>query len=166
MFNKLWCQALNERTQRGLTHFAMHHSDIQAEPGWLDILLEEQRKVGADVLSAVIPIKDQRGLTSTGLRDPVTGRIRRLTMREVMKLPVTFEAADTDAGDQWLMVNTGLWVCDFTKPWVEEVCFSILDAVVREEDRFVPKALSEDWNFSGWCARQAWGEWDVDRGDG
>ena len=38
MFNLLWCKALNRRRE-GVTHFAMHHSDIQAPAGWVDTLL-------------------------------------------------------------------------------------------------------------------------------
>jgi hypothetical protein len=190
-FNKLWCQALNERAQWGLTHFAMHHADVAvATPGWLDVLLEEMERVGADVLSTVIPIKDGRGLTTTGVRDPQGGRIRRFTMKEVKTLPTTFCVADTPFPQEWLMVNTGLWVCKITEPWAEQVCFNIIDAVIKDEDgTFKARALSEDWNFSGWCARQglkvfatqavavahfgkacygndtAWGDWDRDQGD-
>jgi hypothetical protein len=75
VFNRLWCRALNERHDKGLTHFAMHHADIQAPAGWIDTLLAQQERVGADVLSVVVPIKDGRGLTSTGVRDPQGGRI-------------------------------------------------------------------------------------------
>ena len=191
-FNCLWCAALNQREQNGLTHFAMHHADIAAEPGWIDTLLDEMERARADVISAVVPIKDQRGLTSTGLQDPNTLQIRRLTLAEVLELPRTFSAANRFAvpGD-YLMVNTGLWLCDFTKPWVEEVYFEIRDGIVRNPDtgRFQANVLPEDWNFSGWCARRGlkvvatqavavahhgqatyrndhrWGDWDRDHGD-
>jgi hypothetical protein len=189
VFNHLWCQALNQRGIFGLTHFAMHHADIQAPPFWLDVLLAEMSRVQADLLSVVVPIKDQRGLTSTGSRHPVHGNIRRFTMKEIYDLPETFSIADTDNPDHWLMVNTGLWVCDFTKPWVTNVVFSILDSIVHEDGRFQARTLPEDWNFSGWCARQelrvfatrkvpvlhhgrssysnerVWGEWHTDQGD-
>jgi hypothetical protein len=75
-FNQLWCRALNDRREGGITHFAMHHADIEAPAGWLDRLIDEQRRVDADVLSVVVPIKDGRGLTSTGVRHPETGHIR------------------------------------------------------------------------------------------
>jgi hypothetical protein len=189
VFNQLWCQALNQRRLFGLTHFAMHHADIQAPPYWIDTLLEEQAKVGADVLSVVVPIKDTRGLTSTGVRNPITGAIRRFTLKEIFDLPETFSSADTDVPDHWLMVNTGLWICDFSKPWVENVVFSILDSIIEEQGRFGARSLPEDWNFSGWCARhelrvfatrkvpvvhhgrgqyasdKVWGEWLTDQGD-
>lgn len=194
MFNLLSCRCLNQRRERGWTHFAMHHADIEAPAGWADTLLDEMQRVGADVLSTVVPIKDNRGLTSTGWQDPDTKRIRRLTMREAVGLPVTFSAADLPAAGkpagQHLMVNTGLWVCDLGKPWVEEVCFTVRDAVGRLDDgRFWPRCVPEDWGFSAWCAgrglrvfatravpvvhhgragytnARAWGEWETDRGD-
>jgi len=159
-FNILWCSALNKRAESNLTHFAMHHADILAEACWLDKLLEEMRRVEADVISVVVPIKDSRGLTSTGMQDPQTMNIRRLTMAEIMDLPVTFDAEDTrkfweDDNPRWLMVNTGLFLVDFTKPWVEESYFEIRDAIRRGEDgRFSAHVLSEDWHWSGMLARK------------
>src|SRR5262249_1576922 len=90
VFNSLWCDPLNSRPPQGWTHFAMMHADIEAPPGWVDVLIGEQRRVGADVLAAVIPFKDPRGLTTTGLRDRGTGLTRRLTLQEVHQLPETF----------------------------------------------------------------------------
>jgi hypothetical protein len=189
-FNRLWVQALNERPGHGWTHFAMHHADVQAPPGWVDTLADELDRVGADVISAVVPIKDYRGLTSTGWRDPASGRITRFTLKEVLALPETFDAAAAGKPDMWLMVNTGLWLCRLTEPWAEEVCFGVLDGVSKDDrGRFTAHVLPEDWNFSGWCARKglrvfatrkvavghhgamcyssdaAWGAWDTDLGD-
>jgi hypothetical protein len=189
-FNRLWCAALNQRQALGLTHFAMHHADIGAEPGWLDTLIDEQQRVGADVISAVVPIKDGRGVTSTGLQHQDSLEIKRLTLKEVHKLPATFAAHHTNVAEHRLVVNTGLWICDFTSPWVEEACFEVRDRIVKGEDGlFRANVLSEDWNFSGWCGRRGlkvfattavmvghfgrsrfgnetpWGEWDHDKGD-
>jgi hypothetical protein len=193
MFNFLWCRALNARAE-GITHFAMHHADIEAEPGWLDVLLDELERTGADVLSAVVPIKDNRGVTSTGHADPATHRIRRLTMHEVQRLPETFGPgqlwmAGKPASD-YLMVNTGLWVCNLTRPWAEEVCFTVQDAITRDgRGRFWPRCVPEDWGFSFWLQQRGlrvlatrkvkvihhgragyandrpWGEWETDKGD-
>ena len=148
-FNSLWCDALNNRHSHGLTHFSMMHCDIGPEPGWLDTLLAEQQRVGADILSVVAPIKDERGLTSTSIRCPRTDRLRRLTMQEVCKLPPTFDAEMAGFPGQMLLANTGLWVCDFTKPWVERMVFRQQDGIVKNQDGiFRTICLSEDWLFS------------------
>jgi hypothetical protein len=126
-FNQLWVEALNLRAKYRITHFAMLHSDIHADPGWLDILVSEQRRLGADVVSAVVPLKNSTGLTSTGvgvLDSPrgqagIRGDSRRFTMKEVFNFPETFCAGDTDEPGKVLLPNTGCWVCDFTKPWVD-----------------------------------------------
>ncbi len=188
-FNKLWAAALNDRETRRLTHFAMHHADVSAPAGWLDTLVDEMERVQADVISCVIPIKDARGLSSTGCQDRCTHEITRLTMSEVFKLPLTFNENDLPPNRD-LMINTGLWVCDFTRPWVDEVCFEIRDGINRTSlGQHRATVLPEDWNFSGWCARrglrvfatrkvpvthfgtapfrntEAWGTWSSDRGD-
>jgi hypothetical protein len=152
VFNRLWCRALNRRKD-GVTHFAMHHADIQAPAGWVDTLIEEMARLDADVLSVVVPIKDRRGLTSTALQDPVTRKIRRLTMTEVQAAPESFTQAALGAAREILLVNTGLWICRFDRPWVERVCFHILDGITRGEDGlYQARAIPEDWNFSAWCA--------------
>jgi hypothetical protein len=158
-FNRLWCSALNDRDKLGLTHFAMHHADVCAPSGWLDTMLEEMERVGADILSSVIPLKDSRGLTSTAVRDRVTNRIRRITLKELHEyLPVTFDIGDIEehlgvSGDPELLVNTGLWVCRFTNDWIRRFPgFTIADAITKDPDgRYGASVYSEDWSFSSWC---------------
>jgi hypothetical protein len=157
-FNKLWCAALNSRKQHGWTHFAMLHSDVAPEAGWLDALIDEQERLGVEVMAAVIPIKDGRGLTSTGVWNPEIGQVRRLTMAEVMQLPETFTAYDVadllQPGkrvrvDMPLMVNTGCWVCRWDAFWPEKVVWRFVDEVWRGEDgRFEARTMSEDWDMS------------------
>jgi hypothetical protein len=148
-FNKLWCAALNTRKEHGWTHFAMLHSDVAPERLWLDTLIAEQQWVGVQVLAAVIPIKDERGLTSTGLYNTTTLAMRRLTLREVHKLPFTFRASDIESPDHALLINTGCWVCDFTQPWVEHIRFGFTERIERQEDgTFEATTMSEDWDFS------------------
>jgi hypothetical protein len=194
-FNLLWCAALNQRDERGLTHFAMHHADIHAKELWLDDLLDEMDRVNADVLSCIVPLKDDRGLTSTAFLNPATNDIRRLTMQEAMQMPETFDRLDR-VGDSCtrltLLINTGLWVCRFDRPWVEKFPgFTIKDHVYKDEEtgRWKASVFSEDWNFSKWCAENgvrvfatrkiplahygrscwrndsAWGNWATDKGD-
>lgn len=154
-FNSLWCAALNMRSQ-GVTHFAMLHDDIQPADGWIDTLLEEMNRVDADIISVVVPLKENSGLTSTAI-DTDPWRPRRLTMREVAKLPETFRSSDVpwNKADDALLVNTGCWLCKFTLPWVERVCFHVDDEIVRVNGHFEPRVASEDWNFS----RDLWNQY-------
>lgn len=146
-FNNLWCMALNERPH--FTHFVMLHDDVvPLDPGWLDTLLAAHRSGRADVTSCVVPIKDSRGLASTAFLHRPTNRLRRLTMTEAHKLPVTFGAAEAGYPDCALLPNTGLWVCDFTRPWVEKVCFTIRDRNFKGPDgKWTTQCFSEDWDF-------------------
>lgn len=152
-FNKLWCQALNWRKQHGIDYFAMLHADLGPSKWWVDVLIDEMERKRADVCSVVVPIKDEKGTTSTGLDVQLnhsTKAVRRLTMTEVMDIPdETFGAEDTDMPDCPLLVNTGCWVCDFTKPWVEKVKFTITDAIGKDsQGEFAALSDPEDWGFS------------------
>lgn len=143
-FNWLWADALNARRTRGITHFAMLHSDIIPQGGWLKVMLEEMITHDADIMSAVVPIKDSTGLTSTGLslHPNKPSLIRRLTMAEIMEKPETFT-------DDFLVINSGLMVIDMRKPWVEKIHFHIKNAIDKMPDgAFVARVESEDWNFS------------------
>lgn len=152
-FNSLWCEALNERSE-GVTHFAMMHDDVAPEPMWLDLLLSEQARVRADVLSVVIPLKDDRGLTSTGVMDWDTHKMKKLSLAEAHDLPVTFDAATAGYPGHCLLMNTGLWICDLTRPWAEKVVFRLHDTITRDPDgRFRSECVSEDWLFSVDCHR-------------
>jgi hypothetical protein len=156
-FNLLWSIALNQREEVGWTHWAMHHADISAQPGWLAIMLEEMKKFGADSLSCVVPIKQPDvGLTSTGMYYPDLKDTRRLTIYEAHELPETFGEEEVrdffQCPDGILVVNTGLWLCDFTKPWVEDVHFAqpsrIFKTMVNGKKVFKPWFLPEDWRVS------------------
>ncbi len=152
-FNHLLCKARNSRAEGKWTDFGMHHADISAPPGWLDVMVEEKRRTSADILSVVVPIKDERRLTSTGTVQE-GGHIRRLTLKEVHQLPETFCAADlAQLGIHTpMVVNTGLMLVDFTQPWSDEWHFSIGDAIQKQPDgTFSPACLPEDWNFSSWA---------------
>ncbi len=159
-FNDLVCMAMNERAEYGWRYFVMHHSDIEAEIGWLDKLMDEYRRVGADVLSAVMPIKDARGVTSTGRRDK-DGRITRVTMDELWggrPLPDTFCIDDlSDAEGDHLLINTGLMVFDLEAPWVEPWLlaegFCSTDKVFKDPvtGKLSASSFTEDWSFSEYC---------------
>jgi len=164
-FNILLSAALNLRWQVGLTHFLLLHADVVPHgERWLETMLDEMERHHVQVLSAVIPIKDHRGLTSTaldtsGLKDVEPWRCRRLTLTECDKLPVTFDGREAAAGiDLWpkhlepvLLVNTGLMLIDLRAKWVDDVCFTVRDQIGRNaEDRRTAYCEPEDWGFSRW----------------
>lgn len=170
--NKLWCDALNARQSMGLKWFAMLHADIDPEAYWLDKLLDEAEKHGADLLSAVAPMKDARGLVSTAIDSPVDGfeQFCRLTLRQVNhpSFPVTFgihEAADAlenlpeelriaNVPRTALLVNTGCFVCRLDQPWAEKVWFETRDGIELHNGQWRDRVVSEDWMFSKKVAAQ------------
>ncbi|HZZ77194.1 MAG TPA: hypothetical protein VFE62_01665 [Gemmataceae bacterium] len=165
-FNVHWARARNaRRLGEPIAHFAMQHDDIRPAACWADVLIREGQQWGADVVSAVVPLKDDRGLTSTGIRNARTGDVRRLTMTELFHLPETFGVKDLiaagidvdgDLQDKLLVANTGLWICRFDVPWVSEFTgFCDQNSIVTMPSGEIAAAkLSEDWIFSEWCWRQ------------
>lgn len=158
-FNRFWDKALNDKEEHGATHAVMLHDDVCPEDGWLDTLLDEMERTGADVISCVVPIKSPEGLTSTaigwGTGNPFRP-LRRLTMHEVMTLPETFGREDvTLEGPPDLMVNTGCWIADLRQPWVESNVFRNVSRRVKSGGKWKTECLSEDWAFS--CDLVRWG---------
>lgn len=147
-FNRLWATALNLVAQ-GVTHFGMIHDDVAPAQGWVDILLAEMALTGADILSTVIPIKTEHGLTSTAIETDDPWLPRRLTLSEVYALPETF--SDGDVGGE-LLLNTGLWVCDLRRPfWTDPgpLTFQTVNRIIRNKTGdWEAQAKSEDWEFS------------------
>jgi hypothetical protein len=154
--NQLYCLALNDREQYGW--FMLWHSDIRIkEPGLISGLLLEMKRLGAGAISVLMAIKDEKGLTSTGLYFLQDGkkRRRRLTIREAVRLPETFCADDLikfwDAPENAaLLVNTGLMLIDISRPWAEKIYFNISDKIVNTNGKFVAIVDPEDW----WISRQ------------
>lgn len=143
-FNSLWASALNMRTGPvPVQYFLLWHADvIPRTPGWLNVFFLEMEKHGADVLSAVIPIKNELGMTSTA-RDTDRWEPRRYSTTEVKAM------AEPTWTEPDLLVNTGLMLVDFTKPWVEQICFTINDEIRHCPDgKWRAYAEPEDWGFS------------------
>ena len=170
-FDIHWATALNLQAQgQRITRFAMLHSDVVPNDAWLDTLLADLDAAGADVMAAVVAIKDDRGVTSTAIDDPADDWdvLRRISTAELARLPVVFGAADCGYPDNFLLANTGCWVCDFTKPWRFHVNFNIRNRIVFKTEsgeliqhqafadpsfqppkgEWVTQAASEDWEFS------------------
>lgn len=159
-FNAAWVEALNRQADgEDITHFAMLHDDIAPDDFWVDTLMEDLLHYEADLMAAVVPIKDATGLTSTAIEDPndLFSVERRLTVAEIKDLPPVFTAADCGYPGRKLLVNTGCWVCDFTKPWrlatnddgSLKLRFTIKDTIRRNQfGRWSAEVAPEDWNFS------------------
>lgn len=145
-FNQCWCKMLSEE-HRGWRYFAMLHSDIAPMLGWLEVLVEEMHAGGFDVMHAIVPIKDERGLTSTAIGHGTHARRwelkRRLTQMEVkVALPPTFgieevldyadlKGFDPPHDDLCLLPNTGCMVVDLGSPaWQEFPGFKVEDQLV------------------------------------
>jgi hypothetical protein len=156
-FNNAWCEFLNG----GFDYFAMLHADLEARGPWLDTLMNEMGdRFG--VMHAAVAIKDEFGLTSTAIGgcmafDPV----RRLTLKELHKLPETFGYEETKSlqplrHDWGLLPNTGcLLVRRDGFPVRKFTGFSISDMVVQSEDgQFRCYVDPEDWAFGRFCKRE------------
>lgn len=158
-FNRLWANALNLFEVGEITHFAMIHADVTPEPYWLDKLIEEMDRLNASLVSAAVPIKDSRGLLSCGigdLDDPWVP-LRRVTMREAMKLPETFGAEDFGYPGEMLLHNNGCWVADLRyKEFFQTDSdgnlipyFRFPERIRRDSNgRWGNVGESEDWYFS------------------
>lgn len=164
--NGLWCNALSYMDQ-GLEWFAMLHSDIQPEANWIDVLIAEAEKYGADIMSAVVPIKSEGGLTSTAIDDPDDPwtQYTRITLKQLWheKFPETFDAkmasaalaglpdelAVKDAPASRLLANTGCFVARLNRPWNTKTFFQNHDTVMKCADgQYHAFAQPEDWVFS------------------
>jgi hypothetical protein len=177
--NALWVSALNERRRNpDLKWFAMLHADVEPmAPWWLDTLIDEAETHKADMVSAVVPMKNPSGLTTTVLAMPdwtektiaanqLASRFGRLTLRQVLhsRFPTTFginEAADalgqlpddlriTNAPRHMLLLNTGCMVVRLTAniDW-RKVYFSVIDGIVDDGTTYRYYDVSEDWLFAG-----------------
>lgn len=162
-YNMLLCDALNFRDQDGVKWFAMLHDDITPEPFWLDTLIDEAEKYHADLMSAYVPLKDSRQLTSTGLSDPDDEWIpfTRLTLKQVhhaefpatvdthgaitalRRLPEPFTV--TCPADSELLINTGCMVMRVDCPWMNRIHFHKKDTIFQENGVWTPMTWTEDW---------------------
>lgn len=166
--NILWAMALNYFELKKVDWFALIHSDVQPEPFWIDRLMAEADTHGADIMSAVIPIKNDKGLTSTAISDPHDdyGTFVRLTMSQVKhpSFPITFDGdlavqalrslpaslrVEAPAGAR-LLCNTGCMVCRLGA-WCDprKVYFDEVTRFRRINNQWKPFIRSEDWFFTG-----------------
>jgi hypothetical protein len=141
-FNVAWAIALEKRETAGVTHFMLLHADIKPEdPDWFDVLFKEMQRVGADIISAISPIKDSQGVTSTAIETDDLWVPRRITIKEALEKPETWT-------DPKLLFNTGMLLMDIRGKWTEGTYFTINDRIRHDGKRYVVSAEPEDWFFS------------------
>lgn len=141
-FNLCLATALRMRDEGRATHFLMVHDDIVPRgSNWFEVLWGAWKDSEAELLCAVSPIKDDRGLTSIAVESSDPWRPRRLTMKEVAAGPVTFSHPD-------ILLNTGCMMFDLRDPWVDKCHFTVSDSVEWRDGKMWPRVMSEDWAFT------------------
>jgi hypothetical protein len=157
-FNTLLAEALNRQEAGDFVEgMAMLHADLSADGFWIDKLVEIMEEKQADFVSVINAIKDDRGVTSSGIGLDGHGwkPLRRFTLRQLANWPATFNAADIDC-DGPLLHNTGCWLADLRKPVFHQqdergnlkAFFTINDRVVRRNGKWKAEVEPEDWFFS------------------
>ena len=141
---RVFNEALGISIARGYDVLCLLHADVSAEPGWLSMMLDEMQEHDADVLSAVVAIKDERGLSSTAVRT-AEDDYRKLSLRECHALPQTFAAEDI--GASMLLLNTGLMLMRTDRPWMKQWNgFRIRSCI--QWDTLTIDTVGEDWDMS------------------
>jgi hypothetical protein len=162
---KAWAQALDARDAgEDYKWFAMLHDDIEPDERWLDTLIALAEEHGADFMSAVAPVKNSTGDTSTAIQLPGRFKTVTLTVSQVnhADFPVTFGASEAiaalarlpeplrvaDVPPGPLLANTGCMVCRIDRPWCDAVWFDNRCEVVRVSGKRDVVGISEDWFFT------------------
>ncbi len=161
-FNKSIVACLNSKHY---DYVAIHHSDLQASPGWLGTMIRDMESVGADVMHAAAAIKNAEGFTSTAVACSADrwAPIPKLTMHEIHQLPEVFNIRDVQAIHPTatrLLPNTGVLVIKISEKFKDFPGFSNMDRIVRvSEDCWREQTVPEDWNFGHWCADEGIEVW-------
>jgi len=160
-FNSLWSEALVMASRGEVDFFAMLHGDMAPDAGWLDTLIDELEANNAAMISAIVPIKNDTGLSSTAYCDPRTPwDYTRLTMSEVQRMPETFgnELIKDRDPNGVLLLNTGCCVMDMRLPcWLEAdgdelfFRFEFITRIARRNKVLRAEVLPEDWLWSLRC---------------
>lgn len=164
--NRLWCYGVNLRKQHNFKWFSMLHTDVVPEPFWIDKMIATASEYGADLLSAVIPIKNPTGITSTAVQlgNEFPYDTLRLTLRQLWDphFPGTFDLsalrqamprlAQENQVDLSravnLLVNTGCMICRIDQEWANRIYFTINDLVWMNGAELEAYVEPEDWFFS------------------
>ena len=141
-FNLTLTNAFRLAKEGKATHYLMLHDDIvPKDANWFEQLWGAWKDSKAQLMCAVSPIKDDRGLTSVAVESGDPWKPRRLTMKEVFAGPVTFSHPS-------ILLNTGCMMFDLRDPWVQKCWFKIDDNMTWTDGIPVPRVMPEDWQFS------------------
>lgn len=149
-FNNLWTCLHNLRRQgHEFTHYAILHDDILPDPGWVHTLVGVMAKNDLDFVSAVAPIKDDRGLTSTAFYEDDIWDFQRLTMKEAMAIPETV----SEVPGKNLLLNTGCCLLRLRPgdPWRErprDFAFETMERIDDRNGEYIASVVSEDWHWT------------------
>lgn len=158
-FNALYATALNTRAEYGTTHFVIQHQDVVPEPFYVDLLLDVMDREDVDVLAPVVPIKDEKLMTSTAALDVDTQHTRRLSMKEVLALPPTFRSEDLKQlgwKNHLLLPIAGLFIMRLTDDKKlfdalgnSRLWFESASRILRDRSgTFISAVWDEGWNIS------------------
>jgi hypothetical protein len=162
-FQILWAHALNEADAANVTHYAQIHSDVVPDirnGNFLNILLDRMDATGVSFMSVPVAMKDTRFLLSCGVGDEADpfSAYRRVTLKELRRLPPLFGAKEIGHPGRPLLHNNGCFVADLrdrrfhTKDANGDyVCDWIFPAKVGtdpETGKARVRGQFEDWYFS------------------
>lgn len=151
-FNLQFAEALDLRDRGEVTHFAMIHSDVAPSGYWLNDLWRIMRTRGDDVVSAVVPIKDQvpgRTSTAVGWRSDPWSVKRFIHLDDRASMPETFGPRDVCGDDEVLLVNTGLWLADLRRPYWDRFAFGFQTRIIKDDSgKRSAWVRPEDWEMS------------------
>lgn len=152
-FNGLLAVALDARDRGEVTHLAMIHSDVEPSGPWLDALWDAMRSHSADLVSAVVPIKEPgenpRTSTAIGSRDDPWRPLRYVRLGDRHALPTTFGPEHVCGDGEVLLANTGLFLADLRRPWWDDFAFEFRTRIARAPDgRRLAQLAPEDWLLS------------------
>lgn len=143
----------------GFDYFALLHSDLAPVSGWVDVMLGEMNRIGADVIHASAAIKNTVGRTSTAVAysDDEWDPVRQITTTELQQLPMTFDAETLrecyDPEILRLLPNTGC-ILMRVGDWLDEFPgFEVRDRLIWRDGKRMAATVPEDWNFGHWADR-------------
>lgn len=140
---------------------AILHSDHAPPNGWLGAMVAIMKDRNFDVLHGVAKLKSDCGHTSTAIAysDDIWHKKRRITSKELQKLPAVFDITDVrrELAPEacYLLPNTGCMVMR-ADTWLKDMPpFHIHDKFDTNKNGEVEsRFVSEDWNFGFWCGRE------------